>query len=102
MSFSNSAVAQILFLAVLLCSSLAAQDLRQERFMSEAREAFQGIYNLDYQKSYDELLELRQKHPQHPAPPLYLATVKWLAELFQRQNLDLDLFLAPGYFAEEG
>ncbi|HSR49346.1 MAG TPA: hypothetical protein VLV83_00880 [Acidobacteriota bacterium] len=70
--------------------------------MSEAREAFQGIYSLDYQKAYDELLQLRQKHPQHPAPPLYLATVKWLAELFQRQNLDLDLFLAPGYFAEEG
>ncbi|HSR68198.1 MAG TPA: hypothetical protein VLU25_09670 [Acidobacteriota bacterium] len=87
--------------SLLACSYASASDLRDPAFMGEARQAFEGIYSLEYQEAYQELLDLRQRYPDHPAPPLYLATVKWLQELFVRQDLDLDRFLAPGYFAEK-
>lgn len=87
--------------SLLACSAASATDLRDPAFMEEARQAFDGIYSLQYEEAYQELLQLRRRYPSHPAPPLYLATVKWLQELFLRQDLDLDRFLAPGYFAEK-
>lgn len=80
---------------------LQAQQLRQTAFMNEVRVGFDAIYNLDYDQATQSLLRLRAEYPEHPAPPLYLAVVHWLKELFEREDLDLDRFVAPGYFAEE-
>lgn len=91
-----------------LCGAIAGPgagaphiDLRSDAFMTEARQAFESIYNLDYDEAERSLAILRGRFPEHPAPPLYLATVLWLRELFGREELDLDHFVAPGYFKEE-
>lgn len=68
--------------------------------MSEARKGFEQIYNLDYQDALRTFSDLQSRNPEHPAPPLYLASVIWLQELFDRNDLDLDNFIAPGYFTQ--
>jgi tetratricopeptide (TPR) repeat protein len=69
--------------------------------MAQARPGFDDIYNLDYDQAKQVFAALRRENPQHPAPPLYLATIEWLRELFRRQDLDLDLFLSPSFFTKE-
>lgn len=85
----------------LLLSSLQAQSLREPPFMSEARPGFDAIYSLDYDDAERIFTALKIAYPQHPAPPLYLATITWFHELWRRQDLDLDRFLSPGFFARE-
>ena len=85
---------------LLLGGTAGAQSLREPLFMSKARRAFDSIYSLDYDRANAALIELRREFPQHPAPPLYLATVIWLRELFEREELDLNRFVAPGYFKD--
>ncbi len=68
--------------------------------MAEARKGFEQIYNLDYQDAFRTFSDLRSRNPYHPAPPLYLASVVWLQELFDRNELDLENFIAPGYFTK--
>ncbi len=94
----------LLALAGLLTSTLAAsgasEDLRNPAFMAEARKGFEQIYNLDYRDAFRTFSDLKARNPSHPAPPLYLASVVWLEELFDRNELDLDNFIAPGYFTQ--
>ncbi len=94
----------LLVLASLIVLTFAAgepnEDLRNPAFMSEARKGFEQIYNLDYQDAFRTFSDLRSLNPRHPAPPLYLASVVWLQELFDRNELDLDNFIAPGYFTQ--
>jgi tetratricopeptide (TPR) repeat protein len=85
----------------LLLSSLQAQSLREPQFMSEARPGFDAIYSLDYDDAERIFTALEKAYPQHPAPPLYLATIIWFRELWRRQDLDLDRFISPGFFARE-
>ncbi len=88
-----------LALWTLAATPLQAQsNLRSPDFMSEVRAGFDQIYNLDYQPATETFERMRAKYPNHPAPPLYLATAIWLRELFERQELDLDNFIAPSYF----
>ena len=87
-----------------LVGSLAAgrfDDLRDREFMAQARAGFNAIYSLDYANARSRLQQLQKEYPQHPVPPLHLAIVVWLEELFQREELDLDRFVAPGYFTKE-
>ncbi|MFB3904639.1 MAG: tetratricopeptide repeat protein [Acidobacteriota bacterium] len=94
----------LLVLANLIVSTLSAgaqgEDLRNPAFMAEAREGFEQIYNLDYQDAFRTFSGLKSRNPRHPAPPLYLASVVWLEELFDRNELDLDNFIAPAYFTK--
>jgi tetratricopeptide (TPR) repeat protein len=78
----------------------SAQDLRDARFMTEAHKGFEQIYNLDYREARTTFSALRTRFPHHPAPPLYLASVVWLEELFERNELDLDKFIAPAHFTQ--
>jgi len=94
----------LLVLVILIVPALFVgtpnQDLRNPAFMTEARKGFEQIYNLDYRDAFRTFSELKSRNPRHPAPPLYLASVVWLQELFDRNELDLDNFIAPGYFTE--
>jgi len=94
----------LLALASLITSTLAAsgasEELRSPAFMTEARKGFEQIYSLDYQDAFRTFSDLKARNPHHPAPPLYLASVVWLQELFDRNELDLDNFIAPGYFTQ--
>jgi tetratricopeptide (TPR) repeat protein len=81
-------------------AALRGQDLRTQRFMEEVKQGFTAIYNIDYNEADRVFARLQQDYPTHPAPPLYRATVVWLRELFERQDLDLDKFIAPTYFTE--
>lgn len=90
----------VLPVAAFLVCALSAQNLRDEVFLAKARKGFTEIYNLDYDEAATTFAALRREHPQHPAPPLYTAAVIWLRELFERQELDLDRFITPGYFSQ--
>jgi len=85
---------------LLIVSPLFSQDLRSPAFMQAAEKGFAEIYNLDYDQANKTFSDLRARYPEHPAPPLYLATVTWLSELFGRNELDLDRFIAPAYFTQ--
>lgn len=78
-----------------------AQELRTPEFLAETSAGFQHLYALDYPAARLAFSRLESKYPEHPAPPLYLASAVWLQELFGREELDLDKFIAPGYFTQE-
>jgi tetratricopeptide (TPR) repeat protein len=87
--------------ACLLLPALSAQSLRDPQFMPRARTGFDNIYSLDLDQAEQVFLGLKRDYPQHPAPPLYMAAIAWLRELLSRQQLDLDMFLSPAFFAKE-
>ncbi len=79
-------------------ASLQAEDLRSTHFLDKARVGFDQIFNLDYDEAATTFEGLAAEYPEHPGPPLYMATTIWLQELFQRQDLELDKFISPSYF----
>lgn len=87
---------------MLLCASLlAAQNLRDPRFVERAQQGFTDIMNLDYNQAHQVFLALEKDYPQHPAPPLYTASIYWLHEMLRRQDLSLNRFIAPAYFSHK-
>jgi tetratricopeptide (TPR) repeat protein len=91
----------LLFSALCTCDPVAlGQDLRNPEFMTKAHLGFEQIYNLDYRQARATFGHLQTTFPDHPAPPLYLASVVWLEELFERNELDLDKFIAPAHFTQ--
>ena len=90
-----------LLMAFTLCLSVwvcQAQSLRDPLFMKEAQTGFSQIFNMDYDQAVETFSSLKAAYPQHPAPPFYMATAVWLRELYEREDLDVDKFIAPGYF----
>ena len=79
-------------------ASLQAEDLRSTHFLDKGRVGFDQIFNLDYDEAATTFEGLAAEYPEHPGPPLYMATTIWLQELFQRQDLELDKFISPSYF----
>jgi len=75
-----------------------AQSLKTPEFMEDATKGFDHVYSLDYEEARSAFESLRQRYPQHPGPPLYLALTLWQHELFQRQDMGLDHFVAPESF----
>jgi tetratricopeptide (TPR) repeat protein len=86
-------------LMLLLASSLQAQSLRDPRFMTRAEAGFGEIFNMDYDQAERDFAALEKDYPQHPAPPLYLASIHWLKEMLRRQDLTLNRFLTATYFS---
>jgi tetratricopeptide (TPR) repeat protein len=79
---------------------LVAQNLKTPQFMEGATKGFDHAYNLDYEDARSAFQNLRQQFPQHPGPPLYLALTLWQRELFRRQDLQLDRFVALESFMQ--
>ncbi len=91
-------------LAALLAGPLGplySQELRTAEFLEAIGPGFAHLYALEYSEARTEFERLEQRFPEHPGPPLYLASAVWLQELFSREELDLDKFIAPGYFTEK-
>src|SRR5690606_10897590 len=61
-------------------SGLHAADLRDPAFVARAQEGFVHIFNQDYAPARALFLGLEREYPGHPAPPLYLASIRWLEE----------------------
>ena len=85
---------------LLLVPSFLSQDLRDPDFLAQARKGFVQIYSLDYPEAAATFSALKRAYPEHPAPPLYHGVVIWLVELFEREELSLNTFAAPGYFTK--
>lgn len=85
-------------LLLLPASRLLAQGLREPRFVERAEEGFSDIFNMDYDRARLTFNLLARDYPNHPAPPLYLASILWLEEMLRRQDLALNRFVAHGYF----
>jgi tetratricopeptide (TPR) repeat protein len=81
-------------------ASLQARSLRDQEFLARAIRGFEQFYNIDYDEANRSFQELQAVYPEHPAPPLYIASVIWLRELFEREELDLDRFISPSYFTQ--
>lgn len=81
-------------------SALLAQNLKTAEFQEEASKGFDHVYSLEYEEARSAFQKLRQRFPQHPGPPLYLALTLWQHELFQREGLGLDRFVAPESFMQ--
>ena len=86
-------------LVFLMASRLPAQDLRDPRFMERAQAGFTDIFNMDYNKARQAFTLLAKDYPNHPSPPLYLASIFWLEEMLRRQDFSLNRFIAPAYFS---
>ena len=74
--------------------------LRDAEYLALVGEGFEQIYNLDYEHAIATFTEMGAKFPAHPGPPLDVAAAIWLRELFERQDLNLGKFIAPGYFTK--
>jgi hypothetical protein len=96
------AICIAVLLAVINCrpSALLAQNLKTAEFQEEASKGFDHVYSLEYEEARSAFQKLRQRFPQHPGPPLYLALTLWQHELFLREGLGLDRFVAPESFMQ--
>jgi tetratricopeptide (TPR) repeat protein len=83
-----------------LSNPLIAQNLKTPEFQEGATKGFDQVYNLDYEEARSAFQNLRQRYPQHPGPPLYLALTLWQHELFRRQESGLDRFASPESFMQ--
>jgi hypothetical protein len=103
MSLRVNAIKAGALAAIVLAASVSgwAQNLRDPRFMERAQAGFSDIFNLDYKNAECDFISLERDYPQHPAPPLYLASILWLQELVRRQDLTLNRFIYPGYFSRK-
>jgi len=73
-------------------------NLRDPDYLAAADSGFRQIFDLDYDAALATFSSLEARYPEHPGPPLGSAAVRWLQELFERQDFDLSKFIAPGYF----
>jgi tetratricopeptide (TPR) repeat protein len=87
------------FALLIFLPKLQAQSLRDARFMTRAEDGFQDIFNMDYDNADQSFASLERDYPQHPAPPMYRASIYWLKEMQRRQDLDLNRFITPTYFS---
>jgi hypothetical protein len=87
-----------LLFTLVISPSLHAENLRDPRFVARAESGFEHIFNMDYDQAQLVFASLEKDYPQHPAPPLYLASIPWLKEMERRQDLNLNRFIAPSYF----
>jgi tetratricopeptide (TPR) repeat protein len=92
-----SKITGLLFILV-FSSSLRAQNLRDPHFVARAESGFAHLLNQDYDKAEQVFVSLEKENPQHPAPPLYQASIRWLKEMERRQDISLNRFIAPTYF----
>jgi tetratricopeptide (TPR) repeat protein len=83
-----------------LANPLVAQSLKTAEFQEGATKGFDHVYSLDYEDARSAFQNLRQRYPQHPGPPLYLALTLWQHELFRRQDLGVDRFVSPESFMQ--
>jgi tetratricopeptide (TPR) repeat protein len=95
-----SKITGFLFILV-FSSSLRAQNLRDPHFVARAESGFAHLLNQDYDKAEQVFVSLEKENPQHPAPPLYEASIHWLKEMERRQDISLNRFIAPTYFSNQ-
>lgn len=82
----------------LLASYAEAQGLRSPDYARQVRVGLDHLYRIEHAEAIRVFEKLAERYPQHPGPPLSMAMAVWLEELFERQELDLDRFISPGYF----
>jgi tetratricopeptide (TPR) repeat protein len=93
-------IAALLAVSSRLPNPLIAQSLKTPEFQEGATKGFDHVYSLDYEDARSAFQNLRERYPQHPGPPLYLALTLWQHELFRRQDLGLDRFVSPESFMQ--
>jgi len=83
-----------------LANPILAQSLKSPEFQDGAATGFDHVYSIDYEDARSAFHSLRQRYPQHPGPPLYLALTLWQQELFRRGDLGIDRFVSPESFIQ--
>jgi tetratricopeptide (TPR) repeat protein len=82
---------------ILVTPVYSTGGLRNTDFMDKANQGFAQMFSLDFDGATRTFTALAHQYPDHPAPPLYLATVIWLHQLDQDKDLTLNRFAYPNY-----
>ena len=97
-----SSTLKTVFIGGLLFLTLAApslgQTLRDAEYKAASTTGMTHLYRLEHDQAVEFFYELQEEYPNHPGPPLARAVAIWLRELVEREDLDLDRFISPGYF----
>jgi Tfp pilus assembly protein PilF len=78
-----------------------ARDLFPPAQLARIGEGLHDIYSLDYERATANFERMIAESPDDPAGYAYLATTLWLQELSEKQELSIDRFAAPDFFAEQ-
>jgi len=81
-----------------LSSPVLAQSFRTEEYQAASDQGVDHVFRVEHDQAIQFFAGLAEERPDHPGPPLAGAVAVWLRELFARQELGLDEFIAPGYF----
>lgn len=101
---SPKAILFALFAAALPFStveSARAKNLLDAKYLEAINKCSGAIYRLEYDEAIELITENIQQFPGHPGPTLARAAAIWLRELFERQEFDLDNFIAPSHFTRD-
>ena len=86
------------FLILTLVPTVLGQTLRDAEYKAASTLGTTHLYRLEHDQAVEFFYELQEKYPNHPGPPLARAVAIWLRELIEREDLDLERFISPGYF----
>ncbi len=75
-----------------------AENLRSDDYREASFAGADYLYRLEHDAAIRYFERLEEEFPSHPGPPLSRAVSIWLRELFDREELDLERFISPGYF----
>lgn len=81
-----------------LARPAAAEGLRSGEYSEASLAGADYLYRLEHDEAIRYFERLETRYPTHPGPPLSRAVSIWLRELFDREELDLERFISPGYF----
>ncbi len=86
------------FFFLTLVPTALGQTLRDAEYKAASTRGTTHLYRLEHDQAVEFFYELQEEYPNHPGPPLARAVAIWLRELIQREDLDLERFISPGYF----
>jgi tetratricopeptide (TPR) repeat protein len=84
--------------ALALVPQLSAESLRSPEYREASFAGADYLYRLEHDEAIRYFERLEREFPEHPGPPLSRSVSIWLRELFDREELDLERFISPGYF----
>lgn len=96
----RSVLAAFVSAAALFPVAARAQSLRTPEYAAGMQAGLDHLYRIEHREAIRVFEDLERRFPDHPGPPLSIAMAVWLEELFERQELDLDRFISPGYFTQ--
>lgn len=78
----------------------AAAESPTPSFETLRRQAFDALYNLDYETSGKLFQQITEVAPDHPAGYLYMATQVWISQLNRTRRLQTSLYSSASFYSK--